>query len=599
MASRTLHADCEAVRLRGVSPSNDGAGRTLLLPFDRIVPLASRREPRVLRPRAWNRLVLTAIARNRPFGSVGAAASGRIQILPFQLEPALAMLRHGHTRVLVADEVGLGKTIQASLVIAELAAENDAFRGIVLAPASLTDQWLREVRERFQLVATKSDTGWLAAQTRRLPPDVNPWSLPGIFVASLDFVKRPEVLRALEDVTWDVIVVDEAHAAGVGTARLAAADAIATRSRRVLLLTATPPDGDPPQLAALMGIGDTGDPIVQFRRSRADVGQPSRRRTVLLQVRLSPAERRMHRLLERYTAMVWAEAGRFDSRARLTVALLRKRALSSALSLATSVQRRAALLAGASPDEDRQLVLPLADEDPLDDDVTDGVLGAPGLADAARERALLARIEEQALVASRRESKVRVLLRLIRRVRQPAIVFTEYRDTLFHLARALRTAGHDPLLLHGGMLARERAESVRVFDERDSLLLATDAASEGLNLHQRCRLVVHFELPWTPARIEQRTGRVDRLGQARGVHEVLLVARDTAERVVLAPLLKRARLAVAGGVRGTGALLAITESIVAAAIIGGGSIGPPGSRVGIQPVVLSTHPGRRRRGQPD
>ena len=573
--SRTLHADCKAVRLSGISPANDGAARTLLLPFDRIVPLASRREPRILRPRTWNRLVLTAVARNRPFGSLGTAASARIQILPFQLEPALAMLRHGQTRVLVADEVGLGKTIQAGLVIAELSAGNDAFRGIVLAPASLTDQWVREVRERFALIAKKTDAGWLASHTRQLPPDVNPWSLPGIYVASLDFVKRPEVLRALEDVTWDVIVMDEAHAAGVGTARLAAAHAIATRSRRVLLLTATPPDGDPRQLAALMEIGDTGDPIVQFRRSRADVGQPSRRRTVLLQVRLSPAERRMHRLLERYTAMVWTEAGRFDSRARLAATLLRKRALSSASSLAASVQRRSALLAGASPNEERQLALPLGDEDPLDDAVIDGVLGAPGLGDAARERALLARIEKHAIVASRCESKIGVLVRLIRRVRQPAIVFTEYRDTLFHLALALRAAGHDPLLLHGGLLARERAESLRVFEERDSLLLATDAASEGLNLHQRCRLVVHFELPWTLSRIEQRTGRVDRLGQTRGVHEVLLVARDTAERVVLIPLVRRARLAVDGGVRGTGALLAITESSVAAAIIGGEPIGPP------------------------
>src|SRR5690606_26610054 len=102
-------------------------------------------------------------------------------------------------------------------------------------------------------------------------------------------------------------------------------------------------------------------------------------------------------------------------------------------------------------------------------------------------------------------------------------------------------------------------------------LLATDAASEGLNLHHRCRLVVHFELPWNPARLEQRTGRVDRIGQARTVHEILLVSRDTAERTVLAPLVRRLRAAGAAGGR-TWSLPG--ESRVAQAILAGADVEP-------------------------
>jgi hypothetical protein len=144
-------------------------------------------------------------------------------------------------------------------------------------------------------------------------------------------------------------------------------------------------------------------------------------------------------------------------------------------------------------------------------------------------------------------------------------VFTEYRDTLAQIG-AFLTPAHDPLLLHGGLSTAQRAAVQRAFNASGGLLLATDAASEGLNLHEQCRLVIHFELPWTPTRLQQRTGRVDRIGQSRPVHEVLLVARDTSERLVLAPLLRRSRLAAAQTGRPS---VVIEESRVAAAVMQG------------------------------
>ena len=120
----------------------------------------------------------------------------RISLLPFQLEPALAMLRHGRSRILIADEVGLGKTIQAGILLRELATRDSGFRGLVVAPAGLREQWQRELRDKLCVETTVADTAWLAIRARELPADVNPWGLPGIYVASLDLVKRPEVLRA-------------------------------------------------------------------------------------------------------------------------------------------------------------------------------------------------------------------------------------------------------------------------------------------------------------------------------------------------------------------------------------------------------------------
>ena len=123
--------------------------------------------------------------------------------------------------------------------------------------------------------------------------------------------------------------------------------------------------------------------------------------------------------------------------------------------------------------------------------------------------------------------------------------------------------------MHGGMERGERERVQREFNRGGSILLATDAASEGLNLHHSCRVVVHYELPWRPARIEQRVGRIDRLGQSRRVHEIALVAAGTVERLVLAPLISRVARARASGTAATGLLESLSEATVLELIMGG------------------------------
>ena len=190
-------------------------------------------------------------------------------------------------------------------------------------------------------------------------------------------------------------------------------------------------------------------------------------------------------------------------------------------------------------------------------------ISAPGLADPRLERRLLTAIAEAARLAAGDESKTRFLLRLLSRIREPAIVFTEYRDTLARLEQRVTGAGHAVAVLHGGMTPAERGRVQQTFNERGGILLATDAASEGLNLHHRCRVVIDYELPWNPSRLEQRAGRVDRLGQTRRVHELALVAAHTAERLVVAPLVTRL-----AATRTRGRMLdALTESRVAAAVM--------------------------------
>lgn len=241
----------------------------------------------------------------------------------------------------------------------------------------------------------------------------------------------------------------------------------------------------------------------------------------------------MHDALTEYARAVWRQS---DSPSpRLAMSVLARRAASSAASLATSLERRLALLSSRA-EPVPQLTLPFL-ETP-GDEISDGILAAPGLRDPQSERAWLVRLIALAEKAATSESKVRALRRLLERACVPALVFTEYRDTLERVSTVL---GGDMEHLHGQMTSTERERAAARFTAGDApLMLATDAASEGLNLQHRCHLVVNLELPWSPVRLEQRIGRIDRIGQRSRVHAVNLVAATTIEEQIVERLLRRA-----------------------------------------------------------
>jgi superfamily II DNA or RNA helicase len=546
VADVTRHEDCAACLLSGVGGSNAGLQRTLLSPFDRLEPTARAARLRHVGRRAWLHAFRARLGGLVGGSALRAAAGARFDLLPYQLEPALAVLR-GESRLLLADEVGLGKTVQAALVLAELHARNPSARSLVLAPASLCDQWVGELRSRFDLPAALADARTLRQQADLAPPGSAIWDRLPLAVVSLDYVKRPEVLRALVGTRWDALVIDEAHFAALAPGRSTAARTLASRARHVLLLTATPHAHDAEGFRALCDIGrlDAEPPPVLFRRTRAALGIARTRRVKLLRLRLSDAELRLHRALERYTLRVWRGAADAASvtGARLAMVVLRKRAASGPAAIESSLARRIALLSETSTgDESRQLALPLDEGGPeceAWDCEPDEVLSAPGLSDPAEERRLLGRLLELARAASAGDTKTRVLARILGRAREPALVFTEYRDTLERLARELQSST-TLRVLHGGMDATARRDAVLAFTRGDvATLLATDAAAHGLNLQQRCRLVIDVELPWTPACLEQRIGRVDRIGQRRVVHALHMVGRATCEERVLARLVQR------------------------------------------------------------
>lgn len=573
-------ARTRVLKLIGADALNRWQPCTLLEPFDRPRRVEAARAARVVSRARWMRTFAALAAASPPIGCPATIADAQVTLLPHQIDPVLAVLRGRASRLLLADAVGLGKTIQAALLVRELRGRGCADRVLVLVPSGLREQWRQELLHRTGLRADIIDAAALVARVRDLPPDVNPWSLPGILIVSLDFIKQPSVLRGAGSIVWDVLIADEAHNLNEGTARLAAADLLARHSRHVVLLTATPHHGSDDAFAALCRIGRIDrDPIVIFRRTRHTIGLSRTRKVHVLRVTPTKQERRLHMLLARYAGRVERDQGGDvsginmtdgDGAASLTTAslamsILLKRASSSAWSLERSLRRRLSLLDGrALPDDHArtQFVLPFANAGADADDNSGGdaadsepshVLGAPGLRSARIERAWLTLLIEVARNAARDESKPRALVRFLRRCREPALIYTEYRDTLTHLARTLASTRHGlgtrnvtasaaaPLaMLHGGLGVDERRNALARFTSGDArILLTTDAAGEGLNLHHRCRLVINVELPWNPNRLEQRIGRVDRLGQTRTVHAMHLVAADTAEDPMLTRLTTR------------------------------------------------------------
>ena len=273
--------------VRGQHRSNGDQSTSFLMPFEIVERLTSDHSPRRVRARRWRRQARAVLTEATPsWPSLRMPVRADFSLLSFQLEPALAVTHGMASRILIADDVGLGKTIQAALIIAEILERARHGHVLVVAPASLREQWQSELHDRFGIDGWLADSGSVARLGATWGIS-NPWAGHAVTITSIDFVKRPEVMRSLEALIWDAVVFDEAHGLTGLSDRAAAARGLARRARTVVMLTATPHSGDEPAFESLCGIGDLDHtfPLLTFRRTRRDVGLVSSRRTRSLRVR--------------------------------------------------------------------------------------------------------------------------------------------------------------------------------------------------------------------------------------------------------------------------------------------------------------------------
>lgn len=527
-----------------------------------------------------------------------ALAHSSVDLNPHQIEAAAFALGALPTGgAVLADEVGLGKTVEAGLVLAQLAAEGKA-RAAILVPASLRAQWRDELATKFGLDATVVDGDSVRAAERQ-GLKTNPFDTGGIVICSHPFA----AMRAgeLERVPWDVAVIDEAHRlrnAYRRDHRTGQALRKALRRCPKLLLTATPLQNDLMELLGLAAFIDdallgseeafrlqyaTGEldedraadlkarlaPVVvrTLRRQVKEYVKFTARRSVVEDFAPTPEEQALYDRVSEYLRREDAHAIP-QARRALFLLVYRKILASSSFALAATLDRLAASLdeklAGAECSAQADLLLDLDGfSDEVEELFDDG--GAPARSKgAAAVRAMKAELEELRECARlarsiRRNAKADALVRGLDRCftvakacgwPEKAVVFTEFRRTQDFLAKLLASQGYTVTCLSGDVSGTERRRAlVEEFRERTQILLMTEAGAEGLNL-QFCNLVVNYDLPWNPQRVEQRIGRCHRYGQARDVLVLNFLNRANAADARLFDLLSR-KLALFDGVFGS------------------------------------------------
>lgn len=518
---------------------------------------------------------------NADRGFLQAPFRSGVSIEDFQLDPLVRAIDMAHVNLLIADDVGLGKTIEAGLVIQELLLRHRARTVLIVCPASLQEKWRVEMLEKFGLDFRVVDTDYIKRLRRERGIHANPWTSHPRLITSMDWAKGGEGLRAMRDVIpshvghprkFDLLVVDEAHnvapAAGTHYAlesqRTRFIRAIGPHFQHRLFLTATPHNGYTESFTSLLELLDDQRfarnilpdekrlSQVMIRRLKSDLvdadGNPlyARRTLQALEVPYTAQEREIHRKLDDYCASREKDAEKSGNGfgTAFVNRLLKKRLLSSPAAFASTLEKHVASLSEArpaKPDAMAERILHKAilkaDEDYADDSEVENAQ-AEAIEEATRrsmpltpeQRATLDDLRAWAQRArNQANAKAQAVLDWLTTHLKPngewndrrVILFTEYRTThqWMHQILASHGFGGERLgLLHGSLSQEEREPIKAAFqaspqDSPVRILLATDAASEGIDLQNHCNRLIHLEIPYNPNVMEQRNGRIDRHGQ--------------------------------------------------------------------------------------
>ncbi|HEY9631560.1 MAG TPA: helicase-related protein [Coleofasciculaceae cyanobacterium] len=597
-------------RLRCLEGDFRGDELDLLTPFELVEPVVHDLQPERATPlRNW--LVYhQAFLLEQALGAdvLLAVQPGRLRLEPYQLVPVLRSLKMGRVRLLLADGVGLGKTIQAGLILTELIARRVAHRILVVSPAGpLLDQWQLEMTERFGLRMDVIDRAKLEEIRRKTELGANPFDHIPLGLVSIDFLKQERVLDLLERASYDVVVLDEAHhCMDLGSAeredsqRRRLAEVLARRSDALLMLTATPHDGNDRSFASLCELLDPslvdGKGMLRGDRYRSHVvrrlknhipGKFKERQVLPCPV---PQEQLLHpsfvelqrQLLELIAPRLKRAFKKREYSEVLSLIALLKRSVSTVsackLTLERISKRRQELLTERSEEQQvrKQRINTLRDYQrklerfgtlSFEEEQEKGLLEVEDIArqllDIQREvrssSSEIRRASEQvdaldqlivlAEAAADHDPKLQQLCLEVEAIRQEkpntnVLIFTEYTDSQEVVVRSLRQANlGEVIMMSGDNSEKERRETTDRFQNQNRLILvSTDTAAEGLNLQQQCHHLIHLELPFNPNRLEQRNGRIDRFGQMFDpIVRYLYLKRTFEERILLRLIAKYER----------------------------------------------------------
>lgn len=561
--------------------------------------------------RAWLRREAFRLAdafRNDPSS---ALSNSRIEPKPHQVSVAMRTLAKSQARMILSDEVGLGKTIEAGLILKELRARGVLDRVLVISPAALVTQWQQELSRKFNEHFVYADSDWIRANQQQRGPDANPWSSGRNLICSLQFARGDRQSELIAAAPWDLVIVDEAHharrhrdGANKGYELL---ELMRDRVPGMLLLTATPMQLDDYELYSMVELVEPGlfADYEDFHASRSEMAAlnehmswlhlpagPNDRSHELYEFLRAcgapheivvlrpdrPAERaaliswfeRQHRLSEALVRNRKAEVGGFTQRVArripvqpsqaeqdlelavhdyirrmyraspaqgLVLVTFRKILASSTDALANAFERRA----------NRLLDRALEDQEALTDDIdvaasVDAVLTA----DSERVEAEVAELEVLAAQARNApDSKLEGLDRALQQVfetnpDEKVLIFTQFIGTL-EMIRERLAENHRVVTFHGGMSIHEKDQAAQAFKGDAQIMVSSEAGGEGRNF-QFCHVLINYDLPWNPMKVEQRIGRLDRVGQENDVYIYNFELRGTLDAQILDVLENRIQI---------------------------------------------------------
>jgi superfamily II DNA or RNA helicase len=543
---------------------------------------------------------------------------GAVQVEDFQLVPLLKALAMPRVNLLIADDVGLGKTIEAGLIVSELFLRRRIQRVLVLTPASLRNQWRDEMWEKFALTFNMVDRAETVALRRRMGMDANPWRAFNRVVASYHYLRQDDVLEQFlaasqppegsPHLPWDLLIVDECHnlmpsAFGDDSDLCRMLREIAPRFEHRLFLSATPHNGHTRCFSGLLEILDpvrfsqttdlkpaerTRVSQIVLRRLKREIN--ARTKPPRFCTRLPPAPLVLNlstkeiALSEAFNAfrktirgLVASGEGRRRRAGTFAVEILGKRLLSCPTAFAESWRRcKEGLGEGeaateADVESARRAYERETGDDPemaareataasvvgswlksLAGDLTAEIAGIDAALDGLGFTGAKTPVETNPSHDARFDALVAVIERLLRTTSgwkddERLVVFTEYKATLDYVLRRLVAKYEEERILtlfgSDGMDQADRDAVKKAFNDPAHtvrILLATDAAAEGLNLQETARYLLHFDCPWNPSKLEQRNGRVDRHGQARDVTIHYFVSDQVQDIAFLGHLVRKA-----------------------------------------------------------
>ncbi len=496
--------------------------------------------------------------------------SAKAVLFPHQLAAADHIIHSPSKGGILADEVGLGKTIEAGIIIKELIFRKEVEKVLVLAPASLTTQWREEMAVKFNEFFTVYGSK-LRAQYFRAYKNI--FNVHNRVIISIDAAKSDRCRAQLLDVSWDLVLVDEAH--NIRNSQTDRYQLVSSLSRKyLLLLTATPLQNNLDELFTLIGLvsplsfssfsrfeaacmnysdrtasGEAAGASlniklrsVMVRNRKSDLNGVAgltfvKRNASLYDFELSPGEQSLYDEVTLYVKEGYAQSVLNQSNAYgFYMILVQKLLLSSPRALRKTLEKRTVKIEEALKTDTQQLFDFSEDSD--DHDPPEEGLDELDREYLKREQHYIDTILKK-IACIEKHTKIEILLDIINRVltadsQEKILIFTEFYTTQEEIVERVQAAGFSAVVFNGRMSAAEKDDAVLAFRHKVQVLVATEAGGEGRNL-QFCHILVNYDLPWNPMKVEQRIGRVHRIGQNRQVEIINLMTRINQKVTYLEP----------------------------------------------------------------